>query len=974
MPRTSRVDDSLSLTEHRRASGRTRKPTAKLEALVGTKFNLADTSTGRAAPTSNSSGLSVNSVATTPVSPQSETMAQDAGDLTSPSTVSINQPSQQMENASFKVNQSIEGPSPADSMKRESRRARKPTQRALEATETMPTTRRKRQGRSTMSTSEARSSVTPPEMEPFVKHEDPPTSLPSPKTSRGNMPKSDISLEEPQFNDQANTDVHKAQILDLPAVAMADNHVKSPEKQSDPHTPETKRSRRPRRSNLSLVLAESEQTPAETSSVRRTRGKSTAQKLDDSGLLAAAALNPWREEPITVQEAANEELDTPNISKSATSTTRRKRTRADAETPVQDNNDTLVSQNSDNENSPRRPKRSVKQPVSYASVAPNHDDGTDDEVMTTPARRSQRGSRDTPSVDPENANVEPIKVSEASQQTPVVDEPRKSLKIVLPIPGLKRPLLPSKLRYSMSVVDHIQNNDTEAQPENPSKRIKLDGTAKGKAKSKVLPNASAAKKSPPQASIPKSLSKAMSAPKRPAEKLSRRAQAKVDAQMLGKVRQAAVPRNQQLYDISAHTNSASYYAPSARLMSPMMQCNLFCLDPAARILAFAQIAAESSESDEDESSENGHAPQLYEKWLEKGRDRFCVCSNHSHGHTHAHHDDEAGPVSEAITREKAATVVDAPPIQNEDLAAVVPKDTVVPIEVPPVNSIMKKSQGRRVSALYNVMAGNSSSGGSGSGSYASHSHSHSPMEYSPGYQPPTAVNGSATASNNPRPVNGKSPTPPNANHNGGLSFEERMRWDQQMLERIRRDARDGGVSVTLGMSYNDIKALLDAKKSSVSNSTEATPAPTAAQGSPRQTTKAKGRKGKQSAKSIEKAQKSPVPQEVPDSDEAPSMQATEAQPTLQPAMDDDDRLMQIIGDSVRYTMQQEAKQARDPAQNANVNGMNGSADSDTGSGSGISSLKRKANQASPTYSGGKRRRLSHLTHGHRISGIGATYA
>ncbi|RMZ78177.1 hypothetical protein DV738_g3960, partial [Chaetothyriales sp. CBS 135597] len=55
-------------------------------------------------------------------------------------------------------------------------------------------------------------------------------------------------------------------------------------------------------------------------------------------------------------------------------------------------------------------------------------------------------------------------------------------------------------------------------------------------------------------------------------------------------------------------------------------CQLFCLDASSRILAFAEIAAELPESDEREcrDGEAKHS-SLYEKWLELGRSRFCVC-------------------------------------------------------------------------------------------------------------------------------------------------------------------------------------------------------------------------------------------------------------------------------------------------------------------------------------------------------------
>ncbi|RMZ87971.1 hypothetical protein DV736_g4799, partial [Chaetothyriales sp. CBS 134916] len=55
-------------------------------------------------------------------------------------------------------------------------------------------------------------------------------------------------------------------------------------------------------------------------------------------------------------------------------------------------------------------------------------------------------------------------------------------------------------------------------------------------------------------------------------------------------------------------------------------CQLFCLDASSRILAFAEIAAELPECDEDGSRDPGATDSsLYERWLELGRSRFCVC-------------------------------------------------------------------------------------------------------------------------------------------------------------------------------------------------------------------------------------------------------------------------------------------------------------------------------------------------------------
>jgi hypothetical protein len=106
------------------------------------------------------------------------------------------------------------------------------------------------------------------------------------------------------------------------------------------------------------------------------------------------------------------------------------------------------------------------------------------------------------------------------------------------------------------------------------------------------------------------------------------------------------------------------------------KCNLFCLSPSARILAFAQLAAESSDSDDDDDAAAASGG-LYNKWLAEGRERFCVCASNASAHAHP---------------------VPAPAAQ--------PPEPVVASRIfplPPVNSVMSAAEGRRVSALYNAL-------------------------------------------------------------------------------------------------------------------------------------------------------------------------------------------------------------------------------------------------------------------------------
>jgi hypothetical protein len=106
------------------------------------------------------------------------------------------------------------------------------------------------------------------------------------------------------------------------------------------------------------------------------------------------------------------------------------------------------------------------------------------------------------------------------------------------------------------------------------------------------------------------------------------------------------------------------------------KCNLFCLSPSARILAFAQLAAESSDSDEDDDA--AASGSLYNKWLAEGRERFCVCASNASAHAH--------PVLAPAVR---------PPPEPVVASRIFP--------LPPVNSVMSAAEGRKVSALYNAL-------------------------------------------------------------------------------------------------------------------------------------------------------------------------------------------------------------------------------------------------------------------------------
>ena len=136
------------------------------------------------------------------------------------------------------------------------------------------------------------------------------------------------------------------------------------------------------------------------------------------------------------------------------------------------------------------------------------------------------------------------------------------------------------------------------------------------------------------------------------------------------------------------------------------KCNLFCLSPSSRILAFAQLAAESTDSDDEDSESDGEAVNtrpssrgLYNKWIERGRERFCVCNkaNTAHGHPSL----RMTAVSQ-LQGDQVPNGVGTSPTKDPMLSNL-REDADMPLELPPVNSILPASEGRRFSALYSII-------------------------------------------------------------------------------------------------------------------------------------------------------------------------------------------------------------------------------------------------------------------------------
>jgi hypothetical protein len=165
MPRLSRTDDAAQESASRRSSGRARRPTAKIEALAGTKFYPSDSAkTNRFASTSQSPDPSFDSSFSTPISPRSEAAPNGSQDQTSPSTISVQLNSPESTHVGDKqatTVASLHETASTAPLKQSLRRERKPTQRALEMTDMPTKTRRRRRTQAEMAA--LRVSTTPSE-------------------------------------------------------------------------------------------------------------------------------------------------------------------------------------------------------------------------------------------------------------------------------------------------------------------------------------------------------------------------------------------------------------------------------------------------------------------------------------------------------------------------------------------------------------------------------------------------------------------------------------------------------------------------------------------------------------------------------------------------------------------------------------------------------------------------------------------
>ena len=218
-------------------------------------------------------------------------------------------------------------------------------------------------------------------------------------------------------------------------------------------------------------------------------------------------------------------------------------------------------------------------------------------------------------------------------------------------------------------------------------------------------------------------------------------------------------------------------------------CQLFCLEAGARIRVFAQMAAESSDSDDDDDDETSSTPGLYDKWLERGRDRYCVCGKSSLAHS-----------PKMLTQDELTSILEPNGVihgQGNQQTGDASSSSSSAMSLPPVNSIVKASEGRRVSAFYDVIKK--------SAPKAPVAADKLKMLSPSGRQRKPA---STTPSDASKPVsilNGN-------NDEKRSADEQKMADDHQRLSRARKEAQKYGINIRYSMTPEVLEQLVEDRK------------------------------------------------------------------------------------------------------------------------------------------------------------------
>lgn len=764
------------------------------------------------------------------------------------------------------------------------RRERKPTQRALEMTDIAPRTRRRRRTKAEMAAS--RASATPSDVSTTLEAQLGTIDLEMASGQRRdktpNTP--DAALTSPNSGKTTNWLNHSdgPQKVTSSVVSQHQQHLNSSaSKNTERVTTFNQQEPKPKRGRTSASETFPVSSASVASSTRKSRQEShqyiiTHSQSHDSKTESQqtrvetmrssqikAEVEPelpqrrarkstvnYAEPDLSAADVSTEET-TPEAPSTPKRSLRAKRTRAVDTEPRQTPKESPASSSGLRRLKLRQPVRQTES----LEVATGQDSEPQENSLPTHDGIGYQGKGDAP----KNA-APPVLKRRAS--SPEEERPRKSLKLKLSVPGLKAP---SKLRFSINSHD-VDEQSSSQTPAKSSTKVPGETTRDRKPETKTQVHEESS-------NVNVQLPKHQAAKIAPV-KLSRRAQAKADAKAFGKVRQATESANHDRLQETTYGGAASHYAPSAALVRPALDCGLFCLPEASRILAFASIAADSIESDDEENSDAGQQPELLGKWLSKGS-QHCICNKPS---LDDEHDTMDLTQKQSANQQGSTAQVSTEALQNADVAAVIPENVTLPLSIPPVNSIMSKPQGRRVSAFYNVLTGSTSPRESTVASSNSTSR-HESKSASPRKTDPLSVPGKPTTVAQQLPEVESSARPRTGSH------EERARWNYQALERVRRDAKEVGLPISVKMSYAQIQLQLEqhkmqhrggmSERSSMSGQADA---------------------------SLELGDASTVPGQDYSVNLAGDLQGRDMASSTAYMDDPEDRLMRIIGDSVKATM------------------------------------------------------------------------
>ncbi|ETN38844.1 uncharacterized protein HMPREF1541_06885 [Cyphellophora europaea CBS 101466] len=440
----------------------------------------------------------------------------------------------------------------------------------------------------------------------------------------------------------------------------------------------------------------------------------------------------------------------------------------------------------------RQPARKLE------SIDPPDTTSVESPALSSPSttRRTSRRSTSNPNQARESQS------RKRSASPPEEERPQKSMRVTLkvkvPVSKLKQP---SKLRHSV-----IAEHDSEAISP-ASETMPLPAKHYGAGAQIVRDDSQQANKTSNAIHQRSTKLTVLSIP----AKLSRRAQAKVDAKANGRLRQATESANPDMLQNTMYGGASSHYTPSVSMVGPAVGCQLHCLSPRSRTQAYQRMTMSTTESDQEDAAGTDGNFDLEHVVLRKRGSSYCVCTDSSHSHaatTPVSASEENAPQD----RQSAKVLQPREPHerQNEDILAAWPENIELPMVMPAVNSSMSAAQARVASLLYKVIPGRVASDETAQDLRTSIRRSSSPV--ASGDALDRTSNHSTAA---PATRAGSSSGRASESHaaSSASSSEERARWADQALERTRRVAQEMGITVTPYMEYDQIKKLVQVYQS-----------------------------------------------------------------------------------------------------------------------------------------------------------------